>query len=218
MEMHFGEFVLDPERRTLLSNGEERHLSKKAFDLLEILVGSAPNAKTKQELYRTLWGDTIVEEANLPNLVSEIRAALGESARSNRFIRTVHGYGYSFAGAIARQWPAAEPGARSQQVCSLLWNRVELPLVAGRNTIGRGAEADVTIDAGSVSRLHACVTVAGGRVAIEDLGSKNGTQVRGERISGAVELRDGDELRIGAIDVVFRATGRQSSTLSCLAD
>src|SRR5918998_2742061 len=53
-----------------------------------------------------------------------------------------------------------------------------------------------------VSRRHAAVREHGGGVAIEDLGSTNGTFVNGEKVEGVQPLSDGDEVRIG--NTVFR--------------
>jgi hypothetical protein len=50
-------------------------------------------------LQERLWPNTFVSEANLPNLVSEVRRALNDAASRGRFVRTVHGYGYAFSGA-----------------------------------------------------------------------------------------------------------------------
>ena len=60
------------------------------------LVEARPKALGKDALCRALWPDTFVVEANLANLIGEIRAGLGDSAERARFIRTLHGYGYTF--------------------------------------------------------------------------------------------------------------------------
>ncbi len=72
------------------------------------------------------------------------------------------------------------------------------PLRSGTTTIGRQG-ADIITTEGTVSRLHAKVTVDGGRVIIEDLGSSNGTRVEGARIlpNTAVEVEDGANIRLG---------------------
>ena len=47
---------------------------------------------------KRLWPETFVAEANLSNLVAEIREALGDRARAPLFVRTAHGFGYAFCG------------------------------------------------------------------------------------------------------------------------
>src|SRR5215469_12841659 len=66
-QYRFGEFVLDSETRQLLRAFEPRHVSPKAFHLLEVLVSSRPRVWSKRELQDLLWPDTTVLEANLPN-------------------------------------------------------------------------------------------------------------------------------------------------------
>ena len=77
---------------------------------------------------------------------------------------------------------------------------------AGESVIGRDRGCAVQIDADSVSRHHARLNVAGREVSIEDLGSKNGTWVAGERIQGAVPLTDGTSFRLGSETVRFELT------------
>src|SRR5260370_8880521 len=101
MKLRFGEFTLDADTRQVLRADREIHLSPKAFELLHVLVEHRPRALSKAALQERLWPDTFVSEANLPNLVSEIRGALGDVARRGRFVRTVHGYGYAFCGLTA---------------------------------------------------------------------------------------------------------------------
>ncbi len=64
--------------------------------------------------------------------------------------------------------------------------------------IGRGADCQVVLPTRQVSRHHACIErLAGGIYALRDLGSKNGTYVNGEAVSGQPRvLRDGDEIQI----------------------
>ena len=63
-----------------------------------MLAGARPKALSKKALQERLWPSTFVAEANLSNLVAEIRQALGDNARAPRFIRTVHRFGYAFCG------------------------------------------------------------------------------------------------------------------------
>jgi pSer/pThr/pTyr-binding forkhead associated (FHA) protein len=63
---------------------------------------------------------------------------------------------------------------------------------------GRDEECALVIDAGTVSRRHARITVVSGTATIEDLGSTNGTHVNGTRISAPTRLSPGDKLLIGS--------------------
>jgi pSer/pThr/pTyr-binding forkhead associated (FHA) protein len=72
-------------------------------------------------------------------------------------------------------------------------------LSPGANSIGRDPNSMVCINDASVSRSHARITIAGANAAIEDLQSKNGTQVMGEPIKGPTRLKDGDEIEFGHV-------------------
>jgi predicted component of type VI protein secretion system len=76
-------------------------------------------------------------------------------------------------------------------------------------TIGREG-CDITLGDPDVSRRHAEIQISNGDIAISDLGSTNGTFVNGERIDQPRTLRDGDEVRIGA--VVLRLSAPAGAT------
>ena len=96
MRVAFGDFVFDSDTHELLCGGNRVTLSPKAFQLLEVLIENRPRALSKSVLLNRLWENTFVVEANLSNLVGEIRHALGEDSRTPRFVRTVHRFGYAF--------------------------------------------------------------------------------------------------------------------------
>ncbi len=217
MRARFGEFVLDFGTRTLTCAGAELHLSNRAFILLEYLVRNAPNAMTKEALYRHVWGETIVEEANLSNLVSELRGILGDTRKNRRYLKTFHGYGYAFVAEVSTEEGSESSSTRrSGSLFSLFWRSEEIPLREGRHIVGRGEGAGIFIDSVSVSRSHAAITVTGREAVIEDLGSKNGTYVRGEQIEALTELHDGDEIRIGVVSLSLRAINRGGTTATNL--
>ena len=76
-------------------------------------------------------------------------------------------------------------------------------LAAGEATIGRTPGNTIIIDNAGVSRRHGVIRVKADKVVIEDLGSANGTFVRGQRIQ-EYELRDGDEIAIVKHRLVYR--------------
>ncbi len=93
----FGPYVLDRPRRLLLRDGAKVALTPKAFDLLALLVEHQGRIVPKETLMSGLWPDTAVEESNLAFQVSALRKALGEG----RYVVTVPGRGYQFAGATS---------------------------------------------------------------------------------------------------------------------
>ena len=85
----FGAFRLDPSERIFTRNGERIPLAPKAFETLLILVQHHGHVLTKDELIQTLWPDTIVEENNLTQQISQLRRALGEGGDASDYIETV---------------------------------------------------------------------------------------------------------------------------------
>lgn len=209
----FGAFTLDPDTRQLLLNGGEVHLSPKALDLLALLVEHRVRAVSKAELQQRLWPSTFVEETNLASLVAEIRRALGDAAASPRFVRTVYGFGYQFVGDIITTRSPTRVDA-SRRTLWLTDDRRQMPLLEGVNVIGRGTDAAIHLDSPGVSRHHARIMVAGGEATLEDLGSKNGTDLNGQRITTPCPVRDGDEIRLGAIVLTFRISSPSSATVT----
>ncbi len=99
--------------------------------------------------------------------------------------------------------PSLRPGAR-------------LIVLAGRETgrryrlsgslvLGRSDECDVQLDDTRVSRRHASLTRDGDRWILEDLGSRNGTLVNGERLAGPRALAFGDRVQLSPETVLVFA-------------
>jgi DNA-binding winged helix-turn-helix (wHTH) protein len=210
MRAQFGEFVLDTGRQELSRRGEPVHLTPKAMQLLETLVEKRPNVVSRQELYDTLWPDVIVHEANLKNLVADLRNALDDHERDGRFLRTVHGRGYAFCAELVERRSGADE--LSATLVILFHGSRRLILRPGENILGRDEDADAIIDDPEVSRHHARVVIAPGRVTIDDLGSKNGTFVRGKRVAAPVELHNGDEVLLGKVPLTVRVMKRAEET------
>ena len=118
-------------------------LSPKAFELLGTLVMDRPKVLSKDTLQQRLWPETFVAEANLSNLVAEIREALGDRARSPVFVRTAHGFGYAFCGeALHVRGRCWRPKA-VRILCWLEWGQRRFPLSAGEHVIGRDPDVEV---------------------------------------------------------------------------
>lgn len=193
----FGEFVFDAGARLLTHRGEPVHLTAKACELLHLLTSRRPDAVAKKEIHTQLWPDTFVSDVSLTTLIFELRAALGESARSPRFVRTVHGFGYAF------QASDGTAGQDDTPFC-VIHDGLEIALQRGENLIGRARDCVVRLDSTRVSRHHARITVDGDAAMIEDCDSRNGTAVGGQTITGRVRLKDGDDIAVAGIRVLFR--------------
>ncbi len=73
--------------------------------------------------------------------------------------------------------------------------------------IGRAPDVDFSLEDPNASRRHGRVLAEGDAYVIEDLGSRNGTYVNGERVVQRQGLRDGDVVRIGGTEFMFRQKG-----------
>lgn len=204
MQVRFGDFTLDLDSRRLLRQGADRHLSPKGFELLRFLIERRPKALSKQEIHEHLWPSVYVSEATLSSLVAEVRGALNETAVREGFIRTVHRFGYAFQGEAADVNPAPSPRLDARIRCWIVWESGQVGLKDGEHLIGRDGDVAVWLDSPTVSRHHARIQVSGDGTTIEDLRSKNGTFLRGERLTGPAPLADGDEITIGSVPVKFR--------------
>jgi sigma-B regulation protein RsbU (phosphoserine phosphatase) len=87
-----------------------------------------------------------------------------------------------------------------------------VPLAKDRLLIGRLPECDLTVPSQAISRAHAAIVREGNSYFIEDLQSRNGTFVNGERVLGRRLLQDRDVVSLGKVVVFeFRATGEVTS-------
>jgi len=201
MQLRFGDCVFDPDTREVLRGGAPVPMPPKVFQLLELLILERPKAMAKATLHERLWPDTFVADANLANLVADLREVLGDDAKRPHIIRTIQRFGYAFQ---AEATVVTGGPARAPSVFRLTWSDREISLVEGENILGRDRDAVAWIDVYSVSRHHAKIMVSGDDASLEDLGSKNGTYLRGDPVRGAVRLVDGDEIRIGTAVLTLR--------------
>jgi DNA-binding winged helix-turn-helix (wHTH) protein len=207
MKFQLGDLTLDSETRQLRRGALEVRISPKAFDLLSILLDARPRALAKTDLQQRLWPNAYVSESNLAGLVAEIRRAIGDDARTPRFVRTVQRFGYAFAGDVSHTTVAPAVALK----CWLVYRDRQWPLPDGEHMLGRGHEPGA-IDSDTVSRRHARILVSTGEATIEDLGSKNGTFVRDEPVRSLQPLKDGDEIRLGSVRLKFRVASGGPST------
>ncbi|SOE95716.1 Predicted ATPase [Burkholderia sp. D7] len=110
--IELGRFQIDLEMRTLLRNGETVQLGSRAFDILAVVACANGRLVTKNELMKTVWPDTIVEENNIQVHLSALRKVLGPD---RDLILTVPGRGYQ----LLQRRKSAQPdkaGSRARDV------------------------------------------------------------------------------------------------------
>lgn len=209
-----GEWLVDPSLNRLSSGTEIRQLEPKIMDVLVFLAERAGKVVSKQQIIDAVWAKRFVAESVLSRAIAEIRRALGDAPRSPRFLETISKRGYRLLAPVA---PAARGMSLPEQTLSsflVLIGDEEVCLVEGENIIGRGDEARVRLASQKASRRHARIVVDSGRALLEDLGSKNGTWLRGEKVLTPTELADGDEIVIGPEAFILHSRHARGTTLT----
>jgi DNA-binding winged helix-turn-helix (wHTH) protein len=210
MKAQFGDIRVDGDTRQVWRGSQSMHLTKKAFELLLLLLERRPNAVSKEQIHTHLWPDTYVSESSVQALISEIRQAIGDDGQRRAVIRTVHAVGYAFSAEVAS--PASSP-ARTEGVRAWLIGELgRIPLRGGINVMGREGDDVIEIDDSTVSRRHAKITISDDEILMEDLGSKNGTWLLDRRVATPVAVSDGDVLCLGSARFTFRLARSAAST------
>ncbi|WP_185173719.1 DUF3662 and FHA domain-containing protein [Rothia nasimurium] len=108
----------------------------------------------------------------------------------------------------AHQLPQSRrPAPTPQVVLDINGERVvvrDLPV-----TLGRGSNADITVEDTGVSRRHLDIVEQDGTYLAVDLGSTNGSYLDGKRLHGRAELRNGSVIEMGRARIVFRLMVRK---------
>lgn len=208
MAIRIGDVTFDGAARLLWVNDVEVHLSTKAFELLALLIERCPDAVSKADVHERLWPGTFVSASSLPSLVTEIRHALDDRRRDPPLIRTVHGFGYALQapGLVGRTLADHSP------VAWLIGSTGDVALPMGAHVLGRDGDGVVPLHSSTVSRRHARISLEAAGATVEDLGSKNGTYVNDQRVSGPMSVSDGDRIRFGSLVFTFRRGGSPLST------
>lgn len=100
LSYEFGPFQFELSKRELKRAGETVALTRKATEILIMLLANAGHVVEKEELLREVWPNTFVEEANLAQHVFTLRKALGDERSVPRYIETVTRRGYRFLGTV----------------------------------------------------------------------------------------------------------------------
>ncbi|MCK7596633.1 tetratricopeptide repeat protein [Microbulbifer sp. CAU 1566] len=106
----FGEFELDTERQRLLRRGRVVAVQEQPLRLLLLLLARPGELVTREQVCRDFWPDDVsgILDDNLNTLVRKLRQALGDSARSSRFIETIPRQGYRFVAPVTTGEDASE--------------------------------------------------------------------------------------------------------------
>jgi pimeloyl-ACP methyl ester carboxylesterase/DNA-binding winged helix-turn-helix (wHTH) protein len=92
----FSDCELDLDRFELRRDGAVCKVEPQVFDVLTLLVRERGRVVTKEEILDTVWGDRFVSESALTSRIKALRHAVGDTGKTQRVVRTVHGRGYQF--------------------------------------------------------------------------------------------------------------------------
>jgi DNA-binding winged helix-turn-helix (wHTH) protein len=106
----FGDYELDTQTYELRRAGKPVKTPPQVFNVLSYLVEHQDRTVTKQELLDNLWPDQYTSEAVLSYCVMTARKAVGDSGRTQRVIKTVHGRGFRFIADLESHSPEAAAG------------------------------------------------------------------------------------------------------------
>lgn len=96
-----GETVIDPGRGYFRRAGnDDLYLRPQTFQVLVYLLAHRDRVVGKEELRREIWGDIAVTDDAFVQCVVDIRRALGDDSREQRFVKTVSRIGYRFVGPV----------------------------------------------------------------------------------------------------------------------
>ncbi|HEY8192644.1 MAG TPA: response regulator transcription factor [Gaiellaceae bacterium] len=94
-----GEVRLDADRRTAALDAQELELSRKEFDLLRLLMENSGSVVTRERLIDEVWDTNWFGSTKTLDVhVSALRKKLGDDSNAPRYIHTVRGVGFRFAG------------------------------------------------------------------------------------------------------------------------
>jgi pimeloyl-ACP methyl ester carboxylesterase len=102
-----GRFELDETLFELRGPAGPVPLEPQAFDVLAFLVRHRDRLVSKEELMDTIWGGRFVSETAVTSRIKQVRRALGDDGSAQRLVKTVHGRGYRYVGAVTDAQPSA---------------------------------------------------------------------------------------------------------------
>ena len=129
-EVSFGRHRFDPRTGRLWAGRREVRLTPRAAAVLAALIERAGQPVTRNELFRSVWRDTVVGDAALTACIRELREAFDDDARRPRFIETRHRRGYRF---VARMVLSPPEGLAGDSLSSMGTGPRAPALVVGRD-------------------------------------------------------------------------------------
>ena len=211
MVYKFDKFELDTVRFELRHSGTPLPIEPQVFVLLQLLISNPGRMITKDEIFDHVWQGRIVSEAALSSRIRSARKAIGDSGKTQHFIKTVHGSGFRFEGEVEvageKQPSRAEETAKAETSDKKSMAR---PTVAVMPFLNLSGEQDqeyfsdaITSDIISALSKHRWLEVTARNTTFGFKGTKLGAKQLGKEldvgylVEGTVR-RAGDRIRVTA--------------------
>lgn len=123
MRYFFADCVLDTRSHSFSRDGETLPLEPQVFDLLQLLAARPGELVTRDDLVEAVWNGRIVSEATISSRINAARAAVGDTGKDQRVIRTIPRRGFELVVEVGTAAPdpvagtaAPDPGARRPEM------------------------------------------------------------------------------------------------------
>ena len=94
--IYAGELSIPPKSRKVLRQGREISLTPKEFDILYLLAQNRGEVFTKEQIYRSIWGDNVVDDNTIMVHIRRLRTKIEDDPNKPLYLRTIRGVGYQF--------------------------------------------------------------------------------------------------------------------------
>ena len=195
----FGSFRFEPSTARLWQHKDEIKLTPKAAAVLGLLLDRAGQPVTKEDLFASVWRNSVVSDDALVTCIQELRKALGDDAKHPRYIQTRHRSGYLFVADVSNVGDDASDGLQASEKATAI---AVLPFV----DMSPDRDQDYFCEGLAEELIDALTQVGGLRVAarsssfqfgaadvqVREIGRRLGVK---ELLQGSVR-KSGDRLRI----------------------
>lgn len=121
MRYLFEEYAFDTNRRELHRRTDAVSITPQVFDLLDYLIRNRERVVSKGDLINAIWNGRIVSDAALTTRLNAVRAAIGDTGKEQRLIKTFPRKGFRFVGQVqeTRQIAGPDPGDAPESALAL---------------------------------------------------------------------------------------------------
>lgn len=156
MRYSFSTFELDTERHEFHADGELLALEPQVFDVLRHLIENHDRMVSRDDLIEAVWDGRIVSDATISARINAVRRALGDSGKTQDFIKTIPRRGFRFVAQVTIDGAEAPHGEAGPSAA---------------NTYGDVAEVAVGASPEAAQKIRFCRSADGARIAYATTGT-----------------------------------------------